>query len=498
MRVYGMLLGALLAAAAMTTSVRVARANPSTVTSVDIAHVQPVGSYAGLTFRYIEGAIHGEVSAAEPIAGLRELAGGRTTVPYQVSFHIVAPEAASDADTVVVEAPNRGRTIFPGAISVPAPVTGARADPAASAMGDGFLLSHRISVAAIQWQTGFAAGVPQSAQGIGEVVVRDFGRWLGGAFRSEASSLPIFRHRILAGVSQAAWFVNSFVAEGFNADPETGHGVYEGAFTRNGNGVVLAINGFQAEHDQFPYARASLAPLLPNVLLSRPASDPKLVDVISLTDFYRLRASISARAPAPPGMHRYATAAPHASGGNALPDLVFGAMKCNGGAPILLSKVRDALYLRPLILGLFASISETRAAKRALPLDAPFVLAPVSAELEGVNQLDGTPLWTPKSAPNGMPLGGIPTLEAALPLGLPRPIALPPVEIASINDTCGNFSGWEAFPVEELTRRYGERARYIEMARQKAADLVATGYLLEEDEAAAIHEIEAQLPEDYR
>ena len=104
--------------------------------------------------------------------------------------------------------------------------------------------------------------------------------------------------------------MNSFVAEGFNADPETGHGVYEGAFTRNGNGVVLAINGFRAEHEQFPYARASLAPLLPNELLSRPASDPKLVDVISLTDFYRLRASISARAPAPPGLHRYATAAP--------------------------------------------------------------------------------------------------------------------------------------------------------------------------------------------
>jgi hypothetical protein len=49
-----------------------------------------------------------------------------------------------------------------------------------------------------------------------------------------------------------------------------------------------------------------------------------------------------------------------------------------------------------------------------------------------------------------MPVGGIPTLEAALPLGLPRPIALPPVEIASINDTCGNFSGWEAFSIDEL------------------------------------------------
>jgi hypothetical protein len=407
------------------------------------------------------------------------------------------PSPHLDAGTVVVEAPNRGRTIFPGAISVPAPATGPTADPVASAIGDGFLLSHGISIAAIQWQTEFAAGVPQSAQGIGEVVVRDFGRWLGGGFRSGDSPLPIFRHRILAGVSQAAWFVNSFIVEGFNVDPDTGRGVYQGAFTRNGNGLVLAINGFAAEHEQFPYARAGLAPLAPGQLLSRPASDPVSVDVISLPDFYRLRASISALAPAPHGMHRYATAAPHASG-NVPPEAVFGNMKCNGGAPISLSKVRDALYLRPLILGLCASISETRPAKRAFPLDAPFALEPVSAELEGVNRLNGTPLWTPKVASNGMPQGGIPTLEAALPLGLPRPIALPPVEIASINDTCGNFSGWEAFSIDELTRRYGERAHYLEMARQKAVDLVAAGYLLEEDEPAAIDEIEAQLPENYR
>jgi Alpha/beta hydrolase domain len=492
-----MLLGALLAAAGMTTSVGAARANASTVTSVDIALVRPVGSYAGLTFRYIEGAVHGEVSAEEPIAGLRELAAGRTTVPYQVSFHIVAPEAASEADAVVVEAPNRGRSIFPGAISVPAPVTSPSADPVARDIGDGFLLSHGISVAAIQWQTGFAAGVPPSVQGIGQVVVRDFGRWLGGAFRSGAAPLPLFHHRILAGVSQAAWFVNGFIAEGFNADPKTGRGVYQGAFTRNGNGMVLAINGFAAEQEQFPYARADLAPITPHQLLSRPASDPELVDVISITDFYRLRASISARAPTPSTMHRYATAAPHASGGNALQEVVFGAMKCNGGAPISLSTIRDALYLRPLILGLSASIGGEGTAKR-LPPDAPFVLTPVSSELAGVNRLDGMSLWTPETAPNGMPAGGIPMLESALPLGLPRPIVLPPVEIASINDTCGNFSGWETFSVDELTRRYGQRAKYIEIARQKAADLVAAGYLLDEDEAAAIQEIEAQLPENFR
>jgi hypothetical protein len=163
-----------------------------------------------------------------------------------------------------------------------------------------------------------------------------------------------------------------------------------------------------------------------------------VVDVISLTDSYRLRASMFSSAPAGSGLRRYATAAPHASGGGALPEVVFEAMKCNRGAAISLSKVRDALYLRPLILGLFASIGETRAAKRALPPDAPFALAPVSAELEGVNH-----------------------------------------------------SGWEAFSVDELRRRYGGRANYLEQARQKAAALVTSRYLLEEDESAAIQDVEA-------
>ncbi len=292
--------------------------------------------------------------------------------------------------------------------------------------------------------------------------------------------------------------MNTFLAEGFNADPETGRGVYQGAFTRNGNGVVLAINRFAAGDQQFPYARNDLAPLTPDELLSRPASDPELVDVISLTDFYRLRASLFARAPERPGLRRYATAAPHARAVAASPEVVFETMKCNGGAPIGLSMVSDALYLRPLILGLFDSIGEADAAKRDLPPDAPFILAPAPADLEGLNRLGMTPLWIPESDPNGAPRGGIPMLEAALPLGIAQPAALSPAIIASIGDTCGNFSGWRPFPADELTRRYGSRANYLELARQKAADLVGAGYLLDEDEAGAIRQVEAQLPTGFR
>src|SRR5271154_1103711 len=166
--------------------------------------------------------------------------------------------------------------------------------------------------------------------------------------------------------------------------------------------------------------------------------------------------------------------------------------------PIALSTVSDALYLRPLVLGLFRSIGEEGAAKRDLPPDAPFMLSPAPAGLQGLNRLGAKPLWIAESAPNGAPMGGIPMLEATLPLGLAEPPALPPAVIASIADTCGNFSGWRPFPVDELRRRYGSRANYLELARQKAADLVGAGYLLDEDEAAAVRQVEAELPTDFR
>ena len=238
--------------------------------------------------------------------------------------------------------------------------------------------------------------------------------------------------------------------------------------------------------------------MTPDELLSRPESDPELIDVASLNDFYRLRASLFARAPERPGLHRYATAAPHARGGAASPEVVFETMKCNGGAPVELSAVSDALYLRPLILGLLRVTGDEKAAKGDLPPDAPFKLTPAPADLEGLNRLGATPLWIPQYAPNGAPMGGIPMLEAALPLGLAEPPALSPAVIASIGETCGNFSGWRPFPAEELARRYGSRADYLKLARDKAADLVRAGYLLDEDEAAAIRQVEARLPAGFR
>ncbi len=494
MKVHAILLSAL-AAAAMTAPADAGETKPSTIAAVEVTRDVPAGTFGGVAWRSLEGVIHGEVSSAEPVAGLSALAAGRPSVPYAIAFRIVAPETASNADAVVVEAPNRGNPIIARSLGAPG---AAPPSPELAAIGDGFLPGHRIALAAVQWQAGLPGGPPESAQGIGEVAMRDFGRWLGGAFRNGPQRAPVFPHRILAGVSQSAWFVNTFIAEGFNADPESGQAVYQGAFTRNGNGVVLAINGFAPDGRQFPYARNDLAPLAPGQLLARPASDPRQVDVASLNDFYRLRASLFAGAPAPAGLRRYATAAPHARGGAAPPETVFGAMHCHGGEPIALSTMSDALYLRPLLLGLFGLIGAETGATRVLPPEAPLALVPAPDNLEVLNRLGETKLSIPQFGAEGAPLGGIPMLEATLPLGVAEPPVLPPAVIASIGETCGNFSGWRPFSADELARRYGARARYLELARQKAADLVGAGYLLDEDEASAVEALAVQLPADFR
>jgi hypothetical protein len=493
MKVHAILLSAL--AAAMTAPADVGETKPSTIAAVEVTRDVPAGTFGGVAWRSLEGVIHGEVSSAEPVAGLSALAAGRPSVPYAIAFRIVAPETASNADAVVVEAPNRGNQIIARSLGAPG---AAPPSPELAAIGDGFLPGHRIALAAVQWQAGLPGGPPESAQGIGEVAMRDFGRWLGGAFRNGPQRAPVFTHRILAGVSQSAWFVNTFVAEGFNADPESGQAVYQGAFTRNGNGVVLAINGFAPEGRQFPYARNDLAPLAPGQLLARPASDPRQVDVASLNYFYRLRASLFAGAPAPARLRRYATAAPHARGGAAPPETVFGAMHCHGGEPIALSTMSDALYLRPLLLGLFSLIGAETGATRVLPPEALLALVPAPDNLEVLNRLGETKLSIPQFGAEGGQLGGIPMLEATLPLGVAEPPVLPPAVIASIGETCGNFSGWRPFSADELARRYGARAPYLELARQKAADLVSAGYLLDEDEASAVEALASQLPADFR
>jgi Alpha/beta hydrolase domain len=477
----------------------------SSIDAVQIISSDPAGIFAGIPYRRVQGSIQGVVAASEPVAGLKDVAAGRDLVPYKTTFDITLPDDPSLANGVIVEASNRG-----GGASVLLGMMGAsdasnHSPTSANASGvnhsepvDNFLFDQHLSLAVIQWQAGETPGVPQAAQGIGEIIVRDFGRLLAGDFPQAHSSLPSFQYRILAGVSQSAWFVNSFIAEGFNVAPGSEVGIYHGVFTRNGNGNVLAINKFADGKSQFPYVQPDAAPLTPNELLTRPKSDPILVDVSSFTDFYRLRGSVFARAPGKPGLYRYATAAAHVAGNLLPPAFVFEKLKCNGGTVVPLNPISDSLYLRPLILGLANSIGVKMPLPQRLPPDAPFELIPAPPELQDINRLGTTALWTPRIGDNGAPAGGIPLIEVELPLGSAVPPALPPVGVNSIADICGNFSGWRPFTSEQLIQRYGSRAGYIKAAEKQAAHLVEKGYLLKQDQGEAVRQVVAQLPSGFQ
>src|SRR5438105_3448557 len=133
---------------------------------------------------------------------------------------------------LLVEAENRGSPLLLDALLQLSPgVSGPPSKASYPRSAAGFLKHRRLAYARVQWQTGVAGDVPPTAQGVGEVIVRDFGRTLARTFK----------RRTLAGVSQGAFFVDTFLAEGFNALPSGGR-AYDQMLTVDGTGNWMTIN----------------------------------------------------------------------------------------------------------------------------------------------------------------------------------------------------------------------------------------------------------------
>src|SRR5262245_46071510 len=212
-------------------------------------------------------------------------------------------------------------------------------------MGPGCLFDLGVSYARVQWQTDHCASVPADAQGVGLVIVRDFGRWLTADFDT----------RLLGGASQSAWFVNTLIAEGFNVDPLDGTGVFTGALSNLSAGNWLAINRLGDDGEPlYPYVRPGRAPLTAGEILTRPDSDPFFVDITSYTEYYRLRGSVFASSPIPARARHYDFPAPHGPGSPDWASLVFESLGCNGGVEIPLNPIQSGAYARALLVGLAA------------------------------------------------------------------------------------------------------------------------------------------------
>lgn len=466
----------------------------SSVTAVmlDPSSPQVLNSSAGHGYERVFGTITGVVGVDDNVRGLT----GPTT--YTAQFELVFP-AGAPSSSLLVEAENRGMAIAPRTFDDVAQGSGSPATTTWSDYTDqpygglGFLLDGRRSWARVQWQSEMAEGVGADTQGIGLVIVRDFGRMLAGegsaALLDELGVEP-YHDRVLVGVSQSAWFVDTFIAEGFNQDPSNhGRGVYQAALTIDGAGTTLAINNGAGSAPETAYALPDARPLQPKQILRRPKSDPYLVDMAAYTDFYRLRAGLFG-APRPASrMRRYDVPSAHAPAAFVVPAIVFDGFRCNDGTAIPLNPLDYRPYARAFLAEmekeLVARRSESqRITGRFLPPSTVFKLGPVARDAltfngqQAFNALSGTKVPVPRTDKDQWPIGGVRDPAADHPLGRPIPPSIPHVGLDDINDICGNFGGYEPFTKSELTARYGSRAKYLESYTASLNTLIRKGFIL--------------------
>ena len=467
----------------------------SKITYVTIAGSEPAGSFGGVAYKRTWGTVTGIVAPRDTIQGFDQLAHDADgNYPYQSEFEITAPEKPGTNTVIFVEAENRGTPVFLNAlheVSIAGPPS---ATTTGGDTGNGFLFAHATSYARVQWQAGVAESVPMAAEGVGEAIIRDFGRMLAG--RTPLNPKPsvdfgTYHTLILGGVSLSGFFANTFLAEGFNADPVEGSAVYQGAIAVDGTGNWLALNELAAQADakEFPYVVPDAKPLPVTDILSGHLSDPFYVDIANYTDFYRLRASITDIAPNNPRMRRYDWPSAHAPAPIDQSGISARASRCNGGVVIDLNPIPHSAYLRAVTLELEHEL-KVPSAKQApsLPPSTLFTLDPdpVPSKTPNVNHLPGVRIYLPLVDEDAQPMGGVRFPDVQHPVGRAVPPSLPPVTTASIEATCGNLGGWQQFSPEELTKRYGSEANYLKLYADSVDRQIAAGFLLVSDREAML------------
>ncbi len=476
----------------------------SGITGITVAGRQDVGTFNGVAYVRRWGTLSGVVAPGEKVEGLGALPTSEAAdYPYVSAFEIIAPAREAANSTVLVEAENRGTAVMIANLDhIHVPGVIARA-VYPRGLGNGFLENSAISYARVSWQTGISPGVPATAQGVGEVIVRDFARLLGGDRENLGTGMRGLGHyptRLLGGISQSAWFVDTFIAEGFNVDPSDGRRVFDGAIAIDGTGNWLALNRLAAAQHaaQAPYFAPNARPLLARQLLTRPATDPFYVDVANYTDFYRVHASMSDTTDLPAAMRRYDWPSPHhpvTTPGDAAP--VFSPKRaggaCNNGVAVAVNPTVYDSFLRTLVIELAHQVgSRDAASARGLPPTTLFRLGPAPTSSAHFNPLPGVRLEVPLTARDAQPLGGVRFPATVVPLGKPSPVSLPPVITSVITGICGNIGQWQALTKSEVARRYGNEAEYLKLYARATDRLISSGYLLASERNSMLAQAAAQ------
>ena len=461
----------------------------SRIISISVSGTQAAGTFGGVRYERTWGTITGLVAPGESVQGLVALPRDRDgNYKYESEFEIIAPAKSDLNSVVVIEAENRGSPLFLNSLNDLAATGPPSATTYSSGFGNGFLFKHATSYARVQWQAGITGSVPMQAEGVGEVILRDFGRLLAGRTKIERNSQfdpGTYHTLILGGISLSGFFIDTFIAEGFNADPADGRAVFDGAIAVDGTGNWLALNQLAAANGsaEFPYVMPNGKPLDTRALLTRPQSDPFYIDIANYTDFYRLRASLTDRATQSERTRRYDWPSPHAAAPIDQSSFARGG-RCNGGALVDLNPISYAPYLRAVVFDLERALG-VKAASSAPPLPPTtlFQLGPAPASTANFNPLPGVTLEVPVTGADDQPIGGVRFPDADHPVGRPTPVSLPPVVTSSIEGTCGNLGEWQQFAAAQLTKRYGSQSNYLKLYAASLDKLIAEGYLLASDRA---------------
>ncbi|MEJ2123076.1 MAG: alpha/beta hydrolase domain-containing protein [Alphaproteobacteria bacterium] len=464
-----------LGASAISSDVTAQTVSESRIVGLSVSGTEPVGSFNGVAYVRTYGVVRGVVDSHEDVVGLEDVSkNDRGMLEYESEFEIFAPAPGEPENEIAfIDSENRGRPRTLNLVNeIDEPNPPSRAEYR-DGLGNGFFQRHAMTYARVQWQTGLSEDVPEYAQGVGLVILRDFARLLSG--RTAAVSAPGFEHGtysklILGGKSQSAWMVNTFVAEGFNVDPVTGEGIFDGAISVNGVGNWMALNSLaeRIDAEQHPYIVPDAKPLAWFELMSRPETDPLFVDVAAYTDFYRLRAGLTSTAVTTAHYRRYDIPAPHRM--MRPPSGAAAFAGCTEDQWHALNPLDMSPYIRAMIVAIAKTIGASSARSAAdLPPSTVFALGPSSDATETFNPLPGVNVPIPLVDENAWPVGGIRFPDSDYPLGRPTPVSLPPVITDSIDITCGNRGQFQPYSSEELEAKYGSKEDYLALYRQSIA-----------------------------
>jgi hypothetical protein len=338
-------------------------------------------------------------------------------------------------------------------------------------------------------------------------------------------------HAIGFGVSQSGRFLRHFLELGMNAN-ETGQKVFDGVFSHvAGAGKVFANHSFSmpgrtaTQHEDrlypenwFPFSAAETAdPVSGRIaaLLSRPATDPKLIETNSATEYWQKGASLIHT---DPGLRRDLKL-PDNSRAYLIAGTQHGGRPGVNPAPGPCVNPRNAHSATPALRALFTALEDWVVRGIAPPpsrvpsiADGTAILAKTIAMpkvpgfaapgdnpvLPPVDWID--PPETTSPAPyatfvsavdsDGNETAGIRLPQIAVPLGTYTGWNIYKAQPDELADRDGSFIAFACTKAEReaagdprpsLEERHGSKAGYVEQLRQATAALVVQRLLLQDD-----------------